>query len=79
MRRLVDVQVDAAIVAQDAPHLHETHSQPAQERSHVHPVGNLGRLDHGMDGRPVVLDLIRPFRMHIIVPLPAVGEPRAGR
>ena len=79
MSGVVDMEVDAAIVAQDAAHFHEAHSQPAQERSHVHPVGNLGRIDEGVGGGPVVLDLICPFRMHIIVPLPAVGELRAGR
>ena len=73
------MKVDAPILPQDAPHLHEAHSQPAQERRHVHPVGNLCRLDHGMDGRAVVLDLICPFRTHIIVPPPAVGEPCPGR
>ena len=79
VRGVVDMKVDAPVLPQDAPHLHEPHSHPAQERRHVHPIRHLRRLDHRQNRRPVVLDLICPFRMHIIVPPPAVGEPCPGR
>ena len=79
----VAVQIQAAVLAQHAVHLHEPHAHVAQERAHVAPVVPLlplllvnliGRVDDAPHGGIVVLDGVDPLRMDVLVVAPAVLE-----
>ena len=74
VRRVVNMQVDAAVIPQNTPHFHQPHAQPTQKRRHILPGRNPRRLNHRPHAGPVVADGIHPFVVNIRLPAPAVGK-----
>ena len=74
MGSVVDVQVEGTVFGQHPVHLHDSHTEPAEEGAHIVPCGDPGCVNREPGRRPVVLYGINPVWMHIPVPCPPVLE-----
>ena len=59
--------------------LHDSHSEPAQERRHIHSVRDLRGFYDGVNAGPVSLDGVDPVVVDILIPPPAVHESASTR
>ena len=77
--RMVDVEIDAPIVAENPVHFQQPHTQPTQERSHVVTVDFLGGVDSLPDRWMIPLNLNEPVVVNIVPPAPTVLKLRPRR
>lgn len=59
-------------------HRHKPNCHKAHERSHTLPINDTTRFYCRPHRRPIVSNLIHPFRVHILVPAPPILEFRPG-
>ena len=74
----IAVQVDAAVIGEDAAHFGQANCHKHQEGGHIGAVADFGGFDGQLDVGPVVFDLVQPFRVDNIIPVPAILEAGAG-
>ena len=85
------MQINAARIFQNPPHLNQPYPHKAQKRRQILPPADPAPLfaiapqpadneiNQFVHARLVVLDIIHPFRLHIIAPSPPILKPRPRR